>query len=127
MTESPHLQHKASAAYLPQSRMPSKQFGLLYAIAAVLFAAGFLWFRHTAGVAAEEAIRDYGHNIDSGAWLAIIGTLYLLPAAIICAVTSVAMFRGWRFGLAFHLITWTWIVSPFLLVLASQLRSAVAA
>jgi hypothetical protein len=93
----------------------------------VLFGAGFLWSRHAARLAAEQAIRDYGHNVDSGAYLSIIGTLYFLPAAVIFAIASIAMFSAWRFRLAFHLAVWAWVASPFLLALVSFLRRAVAA
>jgi hypothetical protein len=127
MAENPYSSPKASPAAMVHNRAPSRRFGRLYAIAAASFAAGFFWTRHAARVAVEEAIRDYGHNVDSGAWLATIGSLYFLPAAFIFSVASIAMFRAWRFRPAFHLIAWAWAASPFLFVLASLLRRAVAA
>jgi hypothetical protein len=127
MTESPYSAPKAHLPDTPPARAPSKRFGRLYVIAAALFAAGFFWARHAAQVAAEEAIREYGHNVDSGAYLAVIGALYFLPAAFIFAVASVAMFRAWRFRPAFHFAAWAWVASPFVLVLVSLLRRAAAA
>jgi len=109
------------------SRHPSKRFGRLYVLGAALFLAGFFWSRYAAEAAAAQAVRDYGHNVDSGAYLLIIGTLYFLPAAFIFAAASFAMFRGWHFRWVFHLVAWAWVASPFLLALASVLGRAVAA
>ena len=127
MTDNPYSSPKALPAETIPSRMPSRRFGRLYAAGAALFVAGFFWSQYAARVAAEEAIREYGHNVDSGAYLVIIGTLYFLPSAVIFALASIAMFRAWRFRPAYHLIAWAWVASPFLFALASFLRSAVAA
>jgi hypothetical protein len=128
MTENLYSAPKASAVSdAPPIRVPSKRFGRLYAIAAALFAVGFIWSRYAAQAAAEQAIRDYGHNVDSGAYLLLIGATYFLPAAVIFAIASTAMFRAWQFKLLFHLAAWGWVASPFLYVLVAQLRQLVAA
>lgn len=126
MTDNPYSSPKASPAEAAPVRSLSRRFGRLYAIGAALFAAGFFWSRYAARAAAEDAIREYGRNVDSGAYIAVFGTLYFLPAAFIFALTAIAMLRAWRFRPAFHLVAWAWVALPFLFALASLLSSAVA-
>ncbi|GAB3091391.1 hypothetical protein GCM10027159_05110 [Lysobacter terrae] len=92
----------------------------------MLFAVGVFWARHAATAAAEEAVREYGRNVDSGVLLSIIARWYFAPAAIIFAIASIAMFRAWRFRPAFHFVAWAWAALPFLLALASLLDRAVS-
>jgi hypothetical protein len=60
-----------------------------------LASAGFLSCYYVAHRAAEEAVRRYGHNVDSGALVALVGWFFFLPAALLSALAAIAFWRGW--------------------------------
>jgi len=69
---------------------------------AVLFGALCAWAIYESYAAAQEAIREYGRNVDSGALVGAVGILYLAPVALLFGVAAVSMWRSWRFGWALH-------------------------
>ena len=50
---------------------------------------------YLANQAAADAIRRYGHNVDSGALAYFVAIVYLAPVAVLFAFASCALFLGW--------------------------------
>jgi len=92
------------------------------AVAAVIFTALFGWSVHASHQAAEDAIQRYGHNVDSGAVQAMVGTCYFAPLAILFVLAAVLQWRGWRIGRYVHYFAFTCFVAPFALILFGAIR-----
>jgi hypothetical protein len=96
------------------------------AAAAVVFAGLFTFSMRASRLAAEQAVRLYGHNVDSGAYEYMAGLLYLAPGAILFLLAAVALFKHWRSSGFLYGIAWGWIVLPFVAIAALWLSSLVA-
>ena len=99
----------------------------LDAVAGTAFAALVPLSYYQAHLAAAEAVRLYGHNVDSGAYLIAIAVFYFAPAAIFLGLASTTLFLHWRFGKFLHRLSWSWVALPFALSFLSWLRMAVVA
>jgi hypothetical protein len=89
-----------------------KPLTYLDAIVAVLMVASLGWLLHASSRAAAEAIRLYGHNVDSGAIEGITATLYCAPNAVLFAFAAVAMWRAWRIRWFAQGIAIVWLIGP---------------
>jgi hypothetical protein len=63
---------------------------------ALLYAGVFAWLLHASHEAAADAVRRYGHNVDSGALEYIAAVLYFAPVALLFGSAAVCLWRGWR-------------------------------
>jgi hypothetical protein len=63
---------------------------------AALTVAAIAWCFHIARLAAEDAVRTYGHNVDSGAYVFLFAFIYLVPPAILFTLAGLAFWRSWR-------------------------------
>lgn len=63
---------------------------------ALLYLALFVWAIYTANEAAAEAVRRYGHNVDSGALVFVAAVLYFAPVALLFGLAALCLYRGWR-------------------------------
>ena len=61
-----------------------------------IFALAFFWTMHAAKEAAADAVRRYGHNVDSGAIANAAAVIYFAPVALTFALASCALFCHWR-------------------------------
>jgi hypothetical protein len=71
-------------------------------ICVALFAALAGWLYFASKTAAAGAIRDYGHNVDSGAIESVVAGLYCGPVAVAFCVAAAAMYRDWRIKWYLH-------------------------
>jgi hypothetical protein len=69
--------------------------GVNWALAALTVAA-IAWCFHLARQAAEDTVRRYGHNVDSGAYVALFAIIFLVPPAILFTLAGLAFWRSWR-------------------------------
>ena len=69
---------------------------------AVFFGVLCGWAIHESYAAAQDAIRRYGHNVDSGALVGALAILYLGPVALLFGLAAAAMWRNWRLRWALH-------------------------
>jgi hypothetical protein len=93
----------------------------------VVFAALVPLSYREAHLAAEEAVRLYSHNVDSGAYLIVIAVTYFAPASLLFGLASLALFRGWKHRMALHWVAWLWLSFPFIWVAVTMLVGIVAA
>jgi hypothetical protein len=63
---------------------------------------------------AEEAVRRYGHNVDSGAISYLVSTFFLMPSALAFGLTAIAMLRGWKIRWGVQIAALAWFVLPLL-------------
>jgi hypothetical protein len=75
---------------------PSRWLAGVNLALAALAVAAIAWCFHIAREAAEDAVRTYGHNVDSGAYLIIFAIIYLAPPAILLTLAGFAFWRSWR-------------------------------
>jgi hypothetical protein len=78
-------------------------------------------------LAAEEAVRLYGRNVDSGAYIYLLGLYHFVPAAILFLIAAVALFQRWRLSRFLHGLAWGWVVLPILAFVVLGVSSLVAA
>jgi hypothetical protein len=71
-------------------------------IAAGSFVALAGWLYYESGIAAATAVREYGHNVDSGAIEPVVAALYCGPAAAAFSVAAVSLYYGWRIKWYLH-------------------------
>jgi hypothetical protein len=67
-----------------------------------LFAAACLWMFWSAREQAQAAVRQYGHNVDSGAIQYAVAVVFLLPVTALFGAAAIAGLRGWRVGRYVH-------------------------
>lgn len=84
---------------------------LLDAMAAALFGCGCVWLILSGRWQAQLAVERYGHNVDSGVLEWAVAFLYLGPAALLFALSSLAGSRAWRFVKALR-----WLAAAFALM-----------
>jgi hypothetical protein len=70
-------------------------------VAACLAALSMLLI-HGSNGAAEDAVRRYGYNVDSGAIEWMMGILWAAPLALLFAIASLTLWRGWRIARYVH-------------------------
>jgi|GEM_PF-4290523 len=69
--------------------------GLNWVLAALAVAA-IAWCFRIAHQDAEDAVRTYGHNVDSGAYVILFAVIYLVPLAALFAVAGFSFWRSWK-------------------------------
>jgi len=105
----------------------SHRTGWIDVAASLFFVVAAVWAMRESRLAAAEAVRLYGRNVDSGAYHAMAAHVYLAPAAIILGIAALGMFRGWSWRKVPHRLAWAFVVFPLVWVAASELLRAAAA
>jgi hypothetical protein len=105
---------------------PNHRTGWIDAIACIFFVFAAIWAMKVSKLAAAEAIRLYGRNVDSGAYHEMAAHVYLIPAAIILAIAALGMFRGWVWRKVPHYVAWIFVASPFAWFAISEFFRVVA-
>ena len=72
------------------------------AICASVFVALGGWLFFASSSAAAAAIRDYGHNVDSGAIESMVSGIYCAPVAVAFGVAAAALYGDWRIKWYLH-------------------------
>jgi len=90
----------------------AKPLTYLDAIIAVLMVVSLGWLMHASFRAAAEAVRLYGHNVDSGAIEGITAALYCAPNALLFTIAAVAMWRVWPVRWFAQGIAIVWLIGP---------------
>ena len=88
----------------------------------VLFAAAAAWFMWSSYREAEEAVRLYGRNVDSGAFSFAFAAVYLVPGAVVFALASLWASRQWRLRAAVQWAALLWLGIPLLWVVYEAVR-----
>jgi hypothetical protein len=73
-----------------------------------------LWGIHAANEAAADAVRRYGHNVDSGAIVYFAVVVYVAPVAVLLALASCALFLQWSIRWYAHWIAVACAMAPVL-------------
>ena len=81
----------AIAAGSESRRLAWINFGL----AVMSICAMFVCF-YIGNLQAQDAVRRYGHNVDSGFYLSLAALIACVPASIFFALVAAAFARGWR-------------------------------
>ena len=76
------------------------------------------WLFHASKSAAAAAIRDYGHNVDSGAIESMVAGIYCAPVAVAFGVAAAAFYCDWRIKWYLH---WLAVLSALLPVAVQAL------
>lgn len=79
---------------------------------AMLFAAACAWMSRASVEQAAMAVRQYGHNVDSGVFEHAIALVFLGPVALLFAVAALADARGWRLRRFIHWFAVLALVCP---------------
>ena len=94
------------------------------AVVALVFIALFCWSVFASYQAAADAVRRYGHNVDSGAVQEMVGVFYFAPVATLFALAALVQWRNWRAGRYVHHFAFAYLVAPPALAIVSELRRA---
>lgn len=95
-----------------EKRVSSKPWRLRIDTGAAIFLAILAgWLIDISNRAADEAVRLYGYNVDSGALTYIAAIIYVLPAAVLFGLAALSLFRGWRLGKFLHWLAIAWLVA----------------
>ncbi len=79
--------------------------------AAFVALAGWLFYA-SSSAAAAAAIRDYGHNVDSGAVESPVAGIYCAPVAVAFGVGAAALYCEWRIKWYLHWLAVLFAVVP---------------
>ena len=66
------------------------------------------WLIVEAKAAATAAVRTYGRNVDSGAYLEVGAVLFVLPIGVLLLLASLALWLRWPWGRAAHYFALGW-------------------
>ena len=92
----------------------SNSVAIIDLYAAIFLAALSALLIHVSNSAADDAVRRYGHNVDSGVFEWLAGVLYAAPLALLFGFASLALSRRWRIGRIAHWLAVAAIVAlPF--------------
>ncbi len=80
-------------------------------ISAAVYVALTVWLFYRSKMAAAAAIRDYGHNVDSGAIESVVAGLCAL-VAVAFGVAAAALYRDWRIKWYLHWVAVLLAVVP---------------
>jgi len=75
----------------------------------------FGWLVRASNEAAADAVRRYGHNVDSGALEWIAAFVYCVPVALLFSLAAFSLWRGWRIRWYAHWFAVAGGVLPLLL------------
>lgn len=95
------------------------------ATVAIVLACLSFWALYAANEAAVDAARRYGHNIDSGAALILVGESYLAPLALLFVFSAFIQWRKWRLGSVVRWLAIAVALVPILVVVSGLLLAAV--
>jgi len=65
--------------------------------------------------AAEDAVRRYGRNVDSGALEWFVAVTYFAPVALLFALAALSFWRGWQIARYVHWFAVVCAVGPLAL------------
>lgn len=77
-------------------RISSRHLVWVDGAVSLVYAALFVWAIYTANEAAADAVRRYGHNVDSGALVFMAAVLYFAPVSLLFGLAALSWARGWR-------------------------------
>jgi hypothetical protein len=60
---------------------------------------------------AADCARTFGHNVDCGVFEAIFAVFYFAPLTLLFGISSLALWRRWRFALVAHWVAVAGIVA----------------
>jgi hypothetical protein len=83
----------------------------VFGVAALAMLAATIWLIIDAHLAAEEAIRRYGANADSGAIQFLIAIIYFAPSAALLAVSAFGQWRRWKLRLLPQIAALAWVIA----------------
>jgi hypothetical protein len=93
----------------------SKSIVIVGLYTAVFLAALSTLLIHMSTSAADDAVRRYGYNADSGVVEWLLGVLYGAPLALLFGFASLALSRHWRIGMVAHWLAVAAVVAlPFI-------------
>ncbi len=78
-----------------------------------VFLLGLAWSFHEAGIERRQDLQRYGHVVDSGAYISLVGVLFLLPMGLLFLLAGIGLWRGWRPARFLH---WMAVIATVLLV-----------
>lgn len=81
--------------------------------AAALIVTVIAWCVRTSRLAAEDAVRTYGHNVDSGAYIILFAILYLLPLVVLLILAGAGFWRRWRSRWYLECAVVLWVAAAF--------------
>jgi nitrate reductase gamma subunit len=70
--------------------------------------------------AAAEAVRTYGHNVDSGTYVVVAAVLFVGPAAILFPLAAAGFWFGWRWRWFWQAVAAAGGAFPLLLTIAGS-------
>jgi len=79
---------------------------------AFLYTVVFAWLLRASYEAAADAVRRYGHNVDSGALESIAAVIYFAPVALLFGLAAACLWQGWRIRWYVHWIAVAGAVVP---------------
>ncbi|BCT93586.1 hypothetical protein LYSHEL_26110 [Lysobacter helvus] len=106
-------------------QQPKRTRAWIDTAAAIVFTCMGALLLNASRVAAADAVRRYGRNVDSGALESMAALVYFAPGTILFALAAVALFRRWRGARWLHLLAWGWAALPLLSIAAQWIRSIV--
>ena len=96
----------------PNEMTPSRMVAWIDTALAFVFTGVFAWLLHASHEAAADAVRRYGHNVDSGALAAIAAVIYFAPVALLFGSAAVCLWRGSRIRWYVHWLAVAGAVVP---------------
>jgi hypothetical protein len=93
----------------------SRRVALINAIVAIVLTGLAVWALYVSIAAADDAVRRYGENVDSGAIEGMVATIYLGPCALLFAMSALAVWKMWRPRWFIQAIALAWLTVPVIL------------
>ena len=90
--------------------------------AAILLATCAGWLIYISNEAAAEAVRRYGHNVDSGALTYTVAILYFAPNALLFGIAAITMARSWPLRWFAQWGAATCLIAPAVILALAVLR-----
>jgi hypothetical protein len=93
---------------------PSHKVALVDGSIAFIYGTLCAWLMWVSNQEAADAVRRYGHNVDSGALELIAAVVYFVPVALLFSSAAVSLWRGWRIRWYAHWFAVAGAVVPLL-------------
>jgi len=100
-----------AATVSPDRRIPWKAWVDL--ALGLIFLCGLFWTNHESALERQEALQRYGHVVDAGAYVGLVGVLFLLPMGLLFLIAGIGLWRGWRIARFLH---WIAVIVAVLLI-----------
>lgn len=109
----------SSAAMQTSSRI-NHRAAWIDAVASFCSLCAALWLYREAKLAVAWAVREYGHNVDSGLYETIAANWYFIPASGMLGAAAFAMFCNWPYRRFLHWLGWLFVAVPLVWLAASE-------